>query len=133
MMVLLYPQVVPAADRLRVWVGITACPQPPALTWLLDGRPLDPGRVVAARAEARDVPGSALGEDRLWLTFHAPPPGGLEATFTVEDGGPLRLRVVDGSDGLSGLPGFEPRPPGVDAARSHSSDLVVVGATTDLG
>ncbi|SDD10980.1 Peptidase family M28 [Geodermatophilus telluris] len=91
------------------------------------------GRVVAARAEARDVPEDALGADRLWLTFHAPPRTGLEATFTVEGGGPLSLRVVDGSDGLAGLPGFEPRPAGVDAAGTHSSDLVVVGATTDLG
>jgi hypothetical protein len=91
------------------------------------------GRVVEARAEARDVPADALGEDRLWLTFHAPPREGVEATFTVEGGGPLTLRVVDGSDGLSGLPGFQPRPAGVDAAGTHSSDLVVVGATTDLG
>jgi hypothetical protein len=88
---------------------------------------------VGARVEARDVPDDALGEDRLWLTFHAPPRQGVEATFTVEGGGPLTLRVVDGSDGLSGLPGFEPRPAGVDAAGTHSSDLVVVGATTDLG
>jgi hypothetical protein len=91
------------------------------------------GTVVGARAEARDVPADALGTDRLWLTFHAPPTGGVEATFTVEGGGPLTLRVVDGSDGLDGLPGFEPRPAGVDAAGTHSSDLVLVGATTDLG
>ena len=91
------------------------------------------GRVVAARAEARDVPAAALGEDRLWLTFHAPPEQGLEATVTVDGAGPLRLRVVDGSTGLAGLPGFEPRLPGVDTAGSHTADLVVVGATTDLG
>ncbi|MGY1607037.1 MULTISPECIES: M28 family peptidase [unclassified Geodermatophilus] len=91
------------------------------------------GRVVSARAGARDVPAGALGEDRLRLTFHAPPPGGVELTVTVEDAGPLRLRVVDGSDGLTGLPGLEPRPPGVDAAGAPGSDLVVVGATTDLG
>ncbi|MGX5657234.1 M20/M25/M40 family metallo-hydrolase [Geodermatophilus nigrescens] len=91
------------------------------------------GRVVAARAEARDVPAGTVGEDRLWLTFHAPPEQGLEATVTVAGGGPLRLRVVDGSTGLDGLPGFEPRPPTVDTAGSHTADLVVVGATTDLG
>ncbi|GAB3193411.1 hypothetical protein GCM10027261_08530 [Geodermatophilus arenarius] len=93
----------------------------------------DGGTVTAARVEARDVPAQALGEDRLWVTFHAPPAQGVEATFTVDGDGPLRLRVVDGSDGLDDLPGFEPRPPGVDAAGTHSSDLVVVGATTDLG
>lgn len=91
------------------------------------------GTVSAARVQARDVPADALGEDRLWVTFHGPPAEGVEATFTVDGGGPLSLRVVDGSDGLARLPGFEPRPPGVDAAGTHSSDLVVVGATTDLG
>ena len=44
----------------------------------------------------------------------------------------MTLRVIDGSDGLAGLPGFEPRPDGVDAAGSHSSDLVVVSATVPL-
>jgi hypothetical protein len=43
------------------------------------------------------------------------------------------LRVIDGSDGLDGLPGFEPRPEGVDAAGTHSSDLVLVSGTTALG
>jgi hypothetical protein len=67
------------------------------------------------------------------VTFHAPPADGLQASFTVAGGGPVRLRVIDGSDGLDGLPGFEPRPDGVDAAGTHSSDLVVVSASTDLG
>jgi hypothetical protein len=92
----------------------------------------DGGTVTAARLAGRAVPEAALGEDRLWVTFHAPPDGGLQATVTVEGGGPVDLRVVDGSDGLAGLPGFEPRPVGVDAAGTHSSDLVVVAATTRL-
>ncbi|SFP36969.1 Peptidase family M28 [Geodermatophilus dictyosporus] len=119
------------ADGRRT-VTVRVRPQRDVRLVVLDLR-TDGGRVVAARAEARDVPDAALGQDRLWLTFHAPPQAGVEATVTVEGGGPLSLRVVDGSDGLSGLPDFEPRPPGVDAAGTHSSDLVVVGATTDLG
>ena len=79
------------------------------------------------------MPEVALGEDRLWITFHAPPAGGLQATFTVDGDGPVDLRAIDGSDGLSGLPGFEPRPDDVDAAGTHSSDLVLVAATTSLG
>ncbi|PWW24661.1 hypothetical protein JD79_03850 [Geodermatophilus normandii] len=51
----------------------------------------------------------------------------------MDGDGPLALRVVDGSDGLTRLPGYEPRPPGVDSAGSPGSGLVVVGATTDLG
>jgi hypothetical protein len=92
----------------------------------------DGGTVTAVRVAGRAVPDVALGEERLWLTFHAPPVGGLQATVTVEGGGPVSLRVIDGSDGLGGLPGFEPRPAGVDAAGTHSSDLVVVSATTRL-
>ncbi|MGY1603739.1 M20/M25/M40 family metallo-hydrolase [Geodermatophilus sp. SYSU D00815] len=91
------------------------------------------GTVVAARAEGRDVPEEALGESALWLTFHALPADGLEVTMTVEGGGALDLRVMDGSNGLDGLPGFTPRPAGVDAAGSHSSDLVLVAATVPLG
>ena len=45
----------------------------------------------------------------------------------------MSLRAVDGSDGLDGLPGHEPRPEGVDAAGSHSADVVMVAATTPLG
>jgi hypothetical protein len=92
----------------------------------------DGGTVTAARVAGRAVPDVALGEKRLWLTFHAPPAGGLQASVTVTGGGPVDLRVIDGSDGLDGLPGFEPRPEGVDAAGTHSSDLVVVSATTRL-
>jgi hypothetical protein len=89
--------------------------------------------VTGGRVAGRPVAEPALGEDRLWVTFHAPPADGLQASFTVAGGGPVRLRVIDGSDGLDGLPGFEPRPDGVDAAGTHSSDLVVVSASTELG
>jgi hypothetical protein len=91
------------------------------------------GTVIRGRAAGRAVDEQALGEDRLWLTFHAPPAGGLQASFTVSGGGPVTLRAIDGSDGLDGLPGFEPRPEDVDAAGTHSSDLVVVAGTTQLG
>lgn len=94
---------------------------------------VDGGAVERARIGGRAVPDEALGEDRLRVTFHAPPDDGLQATFSVRGNGAATLRVVDGSDGLDGLPGFEPRPEGVDAAGSHSSDLVLVAATTDLG
>ena len=56
-----------------------------------------------------------------------------QAGFTVEGDGPVRLRVTDASDGLSGLPGFEPRPEGVDVAGAHGADLLLVTAVTDLG
>jgi hypothetical protein len=91
------------------------------------------GTVTGGRVAGRAIAEDALGKDRLWVTFHAPPTGGLQASFTVRGDGPVTLRAIDGSDGLDGLPGFEPRPEDVDAAGTHSSDLVVVSATTELG
>jgi hypothetical protein len=41
----------------------------------------------------------------------------------------VTLRVTDGSDGLSGLPGFEPRPAGLGVEGSHDSELVLVART----
>jgi hypothetical protein len=36
---------------------------------------------------------------------------------------------MDGSDGLTGLPGFTPRPAGVGVEGSHDSELVLVAKT----
>jgi hypothetical protein len=88
--------------------------------------------MVAGRVAGRPVPAEELGRDRAWIVFHAPPEGGLQASFSIEGDGPVDLRVIDGSDGLDGLPGHEPRPEGVDAAGSHSADLVLVAETTRL-
>ncbi len=94
---------------------------------------VDGGTVERARAAGRDVPDQALGQERLRITFHAPPDGPLQANFSLRGAGAASLRVVDGSDGLEGLPGHQPRPEAMDAAGSHSSDLVMVSATTELG
>jgi hypothetical protein len=91
------------------------------------------GTVVAGRVAGRAVPEEELGRDRAWIVFHAPPEGGLRATFGLEGDGAVDLRVIDGSNGLEGLPGHEPRPADVDVAGSHSADLVLVAATTRLG
>ena len=91
------------------------------------------GTVTGGRVSGRAVAEGALGQDRLWVTFHAPPAGGLQASFTVRGDGPVTLRAIDGSDGLDGLPGFEPRPEDVDAAGTHSSDLVVVAGHDRAG
>lgn len=113
--------------------AFTVTPQRPGVRLLTLEVTVPDGTVVRARAGGRAVPDRALGEDRLAVTFHAPPADGLRVQVSVEGGGPATVRVVDGSDGLDGLPGFEPRPDGVDAAGSHSSDLVVVSASVPLG
>jgi hypothetical protein len=115
-------------------ITVRVTPQRPGVRLLALDLAVDGGTVTRAQAAGRDVPAEALGEDHLWITFHAPPAtGGLQATFGVDGDGPVDLRVIDGSDGLAGLPGYEPRPAGVDAAGTHSSDLVLVSATTSLG
>ena len=114
-------------------ITVRVTPQRPGVRLLGLDLSVEGGTVVRAQMAGRAVPEEALGSDSLRITFHAPPADGLQATFTVEGDGPVDLRVTDGSDGLSGLPGYQPRPDGVDAAGTHSSDLVLVTATTHLG
>jgi hypothetical protein len=136
------PAVLPAATvtrlsddvvsgRRRLTVRVE--PQRPGVRLVVLDLSVDGGSVVRAQIAGRAVPEEALRRDSLTVTFSAPPAGGLQATFVVDGDGAVGLRVVDGSDGLTGLPGFEPRPAGVDAAGVHGSDLVLVSRTTPLG
>jgi hypothetical protein len=118
-------------SRRELTVRVT--PQRPGVRMLVLDLRVDGGTVVAGRVAGRAVPEEELGRDRAWIVFHAPPEGGLQASFSIEGNGAADLRVIEGSDGLQGLPGHEPRPEGVDAAGSHSSDLVLVAGTTRLG
>jgi hypothetical protein len=91
------------------------------------------GRVTAARVQGTEVGTAALGRDRLTITYNGPPAQGVEVLLTVQGGGALTLRSTDGSTGLDGLPGYTARPVGVTAAGTHSSDLLLVSASTTLG
>jgi len=85
--------------------------------------------VVRASAGGRDVPAFLDRLDRFGLEFHAVPADGFELALVMTGPEPLRLRLIDGSDGLDGLPGFRPRPASVGVAGTHTSDLVA-GAIT---
>jgi hypothetical protein len=63
------------------------------------------------------------------FVFHAPPPSGVDVALTVRGTGPVKLRAMDGSDDLTALPGFKPRPAGVGIVGSHSSEMVAVAHT----
>jgi hypothetical protein len=130
------PVVTPVSDATvggkRV-LTVRVTPQRPGVRLLALDLTVDGGTVIRAQAAGRAVPAAALGKDHLWITFHAPPADGLQVVFTLEGKGVAKLRVIDGSDGLAALPGFQPRPDGVDVAGTHSSDLVLVSATTSLG
>jgi hypothetical protein len=112
--------------------ALTVTPQRADVRFVTVEVTADEGTVVRARAAGGAVPEESLGEDRLLLTFHASPADGLRLEFAVQGGGPVTVRALDASHGLSGLPGFTPRPSGVDAAGSHSADLVLVSTATTL-
>ena len=115
-------------------------------------RPQRQARLVALYLDARTasvdqaaVQGVRVPVDRAaderWsfgLLFHAPPADGVALELVLRpppqggSGGQLRFRVLDGSDGLTGLPGFRPRPPDVGIAGSHSSELVLVANTVTI-
>lgn len=114
-------------------ISVRVTPRRPGVRLLVVEVAVEGGTMAGGRVAGRAVAEAALGQDRLRVTFHAPPSDGLQASFTVMGGGAVSLRAIDGSVGLEGLPGFQPRPEDVDAAGTHSSDLVVVAGTTQLG
>ncbi|MGI5236917.1 M28 family peptidase [Dactylosporangium sp. CA-139066] len=89
-------------------------------------------RVVSATVEGRSATTYVDELDRFGIVFHGPPAEGLDVTLVLTGAGPFKLRIVDGSDGLSDLPGFTPRPPAVGVFGSHSSELLAVAATQTL-
>jgi hypothetical protein len=115
-------------------------------------RPQRPVRLVGLFVDARSaqvsdatVAGRAVpvrepagGPYSFRLLFHAPPAEGLEVELTLRppaqggNDGRVRLRVLDGGDGLAGLPGFRPRPPDVGVLGTHTSELVLVTRTYTL-
>ena len=128
--------VTPVSDTVvggRREIGVRVTPQRPGVRFVVLDLRVDGGTVVGGRVAGRAVPKAALGKDRLWLVFHAPPADGLQARFSIEGDGAVSLRTIDGSVGPDGLPGLTPRPEGDDVAGSHTADMVLVSATTDLG
>lgn len=87
--------------------------------------------VRSATVAGRDVPVTA--RDGRWgfgIVFHAPPAEGVEVTLTLTPkAGQVSVRAMDASDGLTGLPGFRPRPSDVGVVGSHSSEMLAVAKT----
>ncbi|MFF5291766.1 M28 family peptidase [Paractinoplanes globisporus] len=96
--------------------------------------------VTAATVGGREIPAAKVekpqkDKDGPWgfgFVFHAPPTEGVEITLTVKATGPVKFRAMDGSDGLTALPGFHARPTGVGIAGSHTSELLAVAKTYTL-
>jgi hypothetical protein len=89
-------------------------------------------RVERATVEGRDAPVYIDKANRFGVQFHGPPAAGIEATLVVTGTGPLKLRIIDGSDGLDNLPGFVPRPPDVGVLGLYHSELLAVARTATV-
>ncbi|GIJ68874.1 M20/M25/M40 family metallo-hydrolase [Virgisporangium ochraceum] len=89
-------------------------------------------RVVRAAVEGREISPYLTDRDRFGLQFHGVADDGFELDLTVSGAEPLRFRLIDGSDGLDGLPGFRQRPPNVGVAGTHSSELVAGAITVTI-
>jgi hypothetical protein len=87
--------------------------------------------VTAATIGGREVPTGRTpgGGWGFGFVFHAPPASGVDLTLTVRAPGPIRLRAMDASDGLTALPGFHPRPANVGIAGTHLSEMCAVART----
>lgn len=118
-----------AGDRRTVRFRLTAQRQVRFVSFYGD---VGSHRVQQATVEGRDALPYLTGQDRFGVVFHAPPADGIEVTLVLEGTGPLRLRLMDGSDGLDTLPGFNPRPPAVGVFGSHSSELAAVAVTATV-
>lgn len=71
------------------------------------------------------------GPWRFGVDLHAPPTAGAEVTLRLPAAQEVQVRVVDHSYGLTGLPGFTPRPASDSSSMAHS-DQVMVGRTFTL-
>jgi hypothetical protein len=115
-------------NRRTLTLRVVAPPRSPDQPARLIYLALSDAPVLGATLQGREVPADEL-TDGLSVVFHAPAPEGIDVTLELGRTGPVTLRVLDGSDGLEGLPGFTPRPVGVGIAGSHTSEMAVVAKT----
>jgi hypothetical protein len=96
------------------------------------------GVVVAqASVDGRKLPDTAVSKggsdaEGFGILFHAPGPDGVTITLVLNADGPVDFRAMDGSDGLTGLPGYNGRPADVGVDGSHQSELVLVAKSYRL-
>jgi hypothetical protein len=72
------------------------------------------------------VAGTRAGPWPTQVRFGDLPAEGIDVTMRVRHQGPLRISAYDLTDGLGGIPGFSPRPPGLERPQRPDSDAVIV-------
>ncbi|MET7461277.1 M28 family peptidase [Nonomuraea sp. NPDC005501] len=88
--------------------------------------------VGGAGSAAVPVTGTRAGTWPAEVRFRGIPATGARITLRVPGGGRIRLTAIGETDGLSTVPGFVPRPPGLVAATREDGDLVAVTRTYTL-
>ncbi|PZG47547.1 hypothetical protein C1I98_13205 [Spongiactinospora gelatinilytica] len=63
------------------------------------------------------------------IRFRGIPARGARLTVRVAGTGPVRLTAIAETDGLTTVPGFQPRPPGLVTATREDGDLTAVTRT----
>jgi hypothetical protein len=72
------------------------------------------------------VAGTRAGPWPTQVRFGDLPAEGIDVTMRVRYQGPVRISAYDLTEGLGGIPGFSPRPPGLERPQRTDSDAVIV-------
>ncbi len=112
----------------RRTVSVTISPQRPVRLVSFE---LPRADVLSATVQGRQVP-LTHSDEPFAVVFHAPPADGVTLVLELSTASPTTLRVMDGSDGLDGLPGFRQRPADVGVRGSHTSEMVVVATSVQI-
>ncbi|MFD9944761.1 hypothetical protein [Nonomuraea sp. NPDC059022] len=113
------------ADTLKLHV--TAGKGTRSVTLRFD-RPITHATASAGRFGSVGVPvtGARTGTWPAEIRFRGLPAQGVQLTVRLRDKDRIRLTVIAETDGLTGVPGFVPRPPGLVAATREDGDLTAV-------
>src|SRR5262249_39209774 len=75
------------------------------------------------------LPGTQPGRWPTGVSFGDLPAEGIDVALRIPYQRPVRIAAYDLTPGLSGVPGFVPRPEGVERSPRSSSDTIVVSRT----
>ncbi|MCA2229395.1 M28 family peptidase [Nonomuraea aurantiaca] len=98
-----------------------------SVTLRLD-QPITHVTASAGRFGSASVPvtGTRAGTWPSEIRFRGIPAQGVQITLRIPEADRIRLTVIGETDGLTGVPGFAPRPPHLVAATREDGDLIAV-------
>lgn len=81
---------------------------------------------VSSPPVTETIPGTRPGRWSSEIRFGDLPAEGVDITLTLRHRGPLRISGYDRTHGLAAVPGFVPRPAGLEPPPGDDSDTVLV-------